>query len=222
MDSVKNGMKVLIPKLCKLILGFFIIAVGIVTVYQANIGLGAWEVLHDGISKTFPIISYGQASIVVGLLVLCVGVAAKEKIGLGTLLNILVIGNMVDLVMWLGFIPEAPNSAIGLIMGVVGTAIHTFGIYFYIAAGLGAGPRDTFLVVATRKTGKPVGLCRCVIELTAVVIGFFMGGSVGLGTIIIALIAGPMMQLIFALVKFDIKSVKHLSFYDTAKLFAKK
>lgn len=222
MNSFK-GIKFLLPKIFRMFVGFIILSIGLVTVYQANIGLGAWEVLHDGIDKQISFITYGQASIIVGLLVLSIGVMAKEKIGIATILNILVLGNVVDLVMYLNIIPKAPNFFVGILMGFIGAAIITFGIYFYISAGLGAGPRDTFLVFATKKTGKPVGLCRSVIELTVVFLGFLLGGRVGVGTVMIALISGPLMQIIFGLVKFDIKSVKHIGlgeFFDI--LFNKK
>ena len=126
MGKVKKGIQFLFPKLLKVFIGFVILAVGIVTIYQANIGLGAWEVLHDGIDKQVSFITYGQASIVIGLIVLSIGVLAKEKIGIATVLNILIIGNIIDAVMWVNIIPKAPNFFVGLIMGILGCAIVTF------------------------------------------------------------------------------------------------
>ena len=193
----------------KMLVGFFILALGSVVVYQSKIGLGAWDVLSDGVSKTYGI-QYGDASIFIGIAVLMIGVIAREKIGVGTLLNILCIGKIVNFLLNFNIIPAAPNYFVGILMGIASVFIITFGIYMYISAGFGAGPRDTFLTFVTKKTGKPVGSCRMVIELCAVVVGFCFGGSVGLGTILMAVLSGPVTKLVFGAMKFDIKAVNHM------------
>lgn len=205
----------------KMLLGFFILAVGSVVVYQSKIGLGAWDVLNDGVSKTYGI-QFGDASIYIGIAVLLVGVIAKERIGIGTLLNILCIGKIINVLLQFNIIPQAPNYVVGVLMGVCSVFITTFGIYMYISAGFGAGPRDTFLTFVTRKTGKSVGSCRMVIELCAVLTGFLFGGSVGLGTILMAVLSGPVTKLVFGVMKFEIKAVPHIGIGEFfGKLFQK-
>lgn len=211
----------LAKRFLKMLLGFFILAIGSVVVYQSKIGLGAWDVLNDGVSKTYGV-QFGDASIYIGIFVLLIGVIAKERVGIGTLLNIMCIGKIINFLLQFQIIPQAPNYIVGILMGISSVFITTFGIYMYISAGFGAGPRDTFLTFVTRKTGKPVGSCRMVIELCAVFIGFLFGGSVGLGTILMAVLSGPVTKLVFGVMKFDIKGISHMGIGQFfGKLFQK-
>lgn len=209
-------MKNLAFRIFRVFLGFFALALGIVIMVQSQIGLGAWDVLHDGVSKTFGI-TLGQATMIVGILVLSVSIIARQTMGIATVLNILIIGLIVDIVIYINIIPLAPNFFVGLIMGVISMCIVTFGIYLYVSPGLGAGPRDTFLVLVSKWVNKPVAFCRTFIELSAVIVGFFLGGSVGVGTVMLAVLSGPIMQIEFKLLKFDMKGIKHESFIQSFK-----
>ncbi len=134
-----------------------------------------------------------------------------EKLGLGTILNMTLIGIFLDAILVLGVVPVARSFIPGLIMMVAGLFIIAIASFFYIGSGFGAGPRDSLMVALTRKTRLPVGLVRGAIELVAVGAGWRLGGMVGLGTVIAALAIGFCVQLTFRLFKFDPTLVRHES-----------
>jgi uncharacterized membrane protein YczE len=132
-----------------------------------------------------------------------------EKLGLGTVLNMFAIGLFIDLIMYLNLVPVGANFIISLIMLLTGLLIIAIASYYYIGSGFGAGPRDSLMVGLNRKTKLPIGLCRGIIELLAVIIGWRLGGQVGVGTIIAALAIGPIVQYTFKLLNFDTTKIEH-------------
>ncbi|HHW68023.1 MAG TPA: hypothetical protein GXX16_10035 [Epulopiscium sp.] len=202
----------------KLLLGLFLYALGIVVSMKANLGFAPWEVFHYGLGKTIGL-TIGTVSILVGLIICLCAVWMGEKIGLGTILNMILIGVFMDLLLMLSFIPEVNGLFMGIIMMITGLFIISFGSYFYIASGFGAGPRDSLMVALQRKTGLPVGLCRGFLEGTVVLIGWLLGGPVGLGTVLAAFGIGFCIQTVFVIMKFDATSVKHETLNATRKYF---
>jgi len=202
----------------KLLLGLFLYALGIVVSMKANLGFAPWEVFHYGLGKTIDL-TIGTVSILVGLIICLCAVWMGEKIGLGTILNMILIGVFMDLLLMLSFIPEVNGLFMGIIMIITGLFIISFGSYFYIASGFGAGPRDSLMVALQRKTGLPVGLCRGFLEGTVVSIGWLLGGPVGLGTVLAAFGIGFCIQTVFVIMKFDATSVKHETLNATRKYF---
>jgi len=160
-------------------------------------------------------ITIGTASILVGAAIVVIDLLLGEKIGLGTILNMLFIGAFLDLILMLGVIPLAPGLVTGVAMLTAGLFIIALGSYFYIDSGFGAGPRDSLMVAVTRKTKLPVGVCRAAIELTAVAVGWLMGGMAGVGTIISAFGIGFCIQLTFKVLKFDVTAVRHETLMQT-------
>ena len=203
-------------RLLKLFFGLVLFAIGIVMTLKANIGYSPWDVFHAGLSEVTGI-SFGLASIIVGATVLVIVILMKETFGLGAVVNIFVIGLIIDLIMH--FIPVAPNFVWGLAMLVAGLIVVAIGSYFYMSSGFGAGPRDSLMVALVRKTKKPVGVCRTVIDLTALIFGWLLGGMVGIGTIISAFGFGFCVQITFKILKFDVTAVKHESLAETVKRF---
>lgn len=102
-------------------------------------------------------------------------------------------------------------------MLITGLMMLALGTYFYISSGLGAGPRDSLMVALTRKTGLPIGVCRGMIELTVVAIGWKLGGMVGVGTIVVALTVGFWIQIAFKVFQFDATKIKHETLFQTYK-----
>jgi uncharacterized membrane protein YczE len=178
---------------------------------RANIGYVPWEVLHSGISQTLGV-SIGLVNTAVGVIIVVIVCLLGEKIGLGTIFNMFMIGLFMDLIIWLNIIPLAHNFWVGTIILILGLFIISFGTYFYISSAFGAGPRDSLMVAIRRKTGLPVGLCRGILEVTVVIIGWFLGGMVGLGTVISAFAIGLCVQITFRLVKFEPTKVEHETF----------
>ncbi len=201
-------MKHFLTRLLRLLLGLFLYALGIVITMNANIGYAPWDVLHAGISKLSGI-SIGNISILTGVIIVIITLLLGEKLGLGTILNMVLIGVLIDLLLWLGIVPVARNLFSGLIMDIFGLFIIALGSYFYIDSSFGAGPRDSLMVALTRKTGLPVGLCRGSIELFAVLIGWRLGGMIGVGTLLSAFAIGFCVQVTFRLLRFDVTRVEH-------------
>jgi len=188
-------------RFARLIFGLFLYALGIVLTIKANIGYGPWEVFHAGLGRTIGI-SIGNASILVGFIIILITLLLGEKPGIGTILNMLLIGIFMDFILKSDLVPLVENKYFGLAVLIVGLYIISLASYFYIGSGFGAGPRDGLMIVLTRKTKLPIGIVRGTIELTATVIGWMLGGMAGIGTVISGLAIGFCIQSTFRLLKF--------------------
>lgn len=209
-------MNVFLKRLINLLIGLLLYALGIVITMKANLGFAPWEVFHWGVGDTIGM-SIGNVSILTGLLICVVVVLMREKLGLGTVLNIILIGVFIDLILWMNVIPQISGFFWEIIVLLIGLFTISFGSYFYISSGFGAGPRDSLMVSIKRKTKLPVGLCRGIIETSVVLIGWTLGGPVGIGTIIAAFGISFCIQIVFSIMKFDATSVKHETFNMTYK-----
>ena len=175
-------------RLPRLLLGLVICGVGLALIIQADLGLDSWDVLHQGVSEQTGI-SIGKVSILVGFAMFAISLPLGEVIGLGTLLNVLLIGTTIDLTL---LVLDTPSSAAlqwAFLIG--GTVAFAVGSGFYIGAGLGPGPRDGVMTSLARR-GLRVGVVRTGIELVVLLIGWLLGGSVGVGTVLFALAIGPL------------------------------
>ena len=210
-------MKQFYIRLLRLIWGLFLYAVGIVFTLNAHIGYAPWEVFHVGFAKTTGI-SIGTASIIAGAMIGIIAVLLGEKLGLGTILNMILIGIFLDLILEFHIIPMANNFVSGTIMLIIGLFLIALASYFYIGSAFGAGPRDSLMVALTRKTRLPIGVCRGTIELLAVFAGWRLGGMFGIGTIISAFAIGLCIQITFKLLKFDTTKIQHETLGLTYKI----
>ena len=209
-------MKQFAFRVSNLVFGLLLFAFGIVLTITANIGYAPWDVFHVGIALTTGI-SIGAASVIVGAVIVVIAMAFKEKIGLGTICNMILIGVFIDLIFMLDIVPLASSFAVGLAILVAGVLIISIGTYFYIKSAFGAGPRDSLMVVLNRKTKLPVGVCRCIVELTATFAGWLLGGMVGIGTVIFVISIGLCIQLVFTIFKFNATAVEHETIVQTYK-----
>lgn len=172
--------------------GTSLIGIGISLNYLANLGLGPWGVFHDGLSKTLGI-SYGRTIIITGVAVMLLWIPLKQKPGIGTIVDIFLVGIVADLII-LNF--ELSDSiflsltliAFGIILIGAGTAI-------YVGADLGAGPRDG-VMVGLETIGLKIGTARNLIELFAFLTGWLLGGLVGYVTILFVIGIGPVVQMV--------------------------
>lgn len=197
-----------ILRLARLILGLFLYSGGVAVTLKAQIGYLPWDVFHTGLAR-FTGMSIGTATIAAGGVIIALVLLLREKIGLGSILNLILVGSFLDLILWVNLIPTAKGFGVGLVMLIAGLFLIALGSYFYIGSGYGAGPRDSLMVALAKKTRLPIGVCRGVVELTALAIGWRLGGLVGLGTVIAALLVGLCLQLVFRLFRFDATLVKH-------------
>jgi uncharacterized protein len=210
-------MKQFLIRLLRLISGLFLYALGIVVTLKAHVGYAPWEVFHVGLSNTLGM-SIGTASILTGLVIGLLAILLGEKLGLGTILNMVLIGIFLDIILKFNMIPVISNFVVGIFMLIAGLFIISLASFFYIGSAFGAGPRDSLMVALARKTGLPIGLCRWIIEIAAVLVGWRLGGMVGIGTIISAFAIGFCIQTTFNFLKFDAKEVKHESLDKTFKI----
>ena len=181
-----------------LVFGLFVFALGIVLTLRSGMGLGPWDVLHDGLSLRLPI-TFGQAGIFVGVALLVLNVGLGERPGIGTVANAVMIGLFIDALLFLGIVPNFADQRLlaRLAMDVAGVGTIGVGSALYIKAGLGAGPRDGLMLVLSRRSRQRVGLVRTGIELTALLAGWLLGGTAGVGTAIFALGIGPAVEAAF-------------------------
>lgn len=192
----------------KLILGFFCCSLGVVIIIKSNLGFSPWDVLHQGISKMGNL-TIGQASILVGIVVITLDIFMGEALGSGTILNTFSTGVFIDLILYLDIVPLSSGILTGIPMIFSGLFIFSIGCYLYISTGLGCGPRDALMVALTKKTGFSVRAVRNTIEIGVLAAGYLMGGYAGVGTVIVAFFTGNFMQMVFRIFNFDVKSVDH-------------
>lgn len=201
-------MKKIILQAFRLFFGLFLFALGVVMTLNANIGVGCWDVLNQGIVRKVPI-TLGQANIAVGAVLLIINCKLGERIGWSSVANMIFIGIFMDILLINDFVPMVYGGISSVLMILLGLFIIGIGSYLYIGVGLGTGPRDGLMVAFTKRTNKSVRFIRNSIEICVSIIGYMLGGFVGVGTVIISLSIGYFVQFAFKLFRFDVKVVKH-------------
>ena len=189
---LRGGLSLRVPSL---FLGLVLIAVAIVSLLESGLGLAPWDVFHLGVAEHSPL-TIGTASIVVGLAVLCVSWGLGQPPGFGTVANAFVIGAAVDALLSVGWIAELSERGLPPRAGLLAAGVALFGLgtACYIGAGLGAGPRDSLMLVLSRRAGFRIAVVRASIEITVLVTGWALGGTAGLGTLAVAFLLGPSVE----------------------------
>lgn len=179
-------------RLPRLLVGLVLCGFGIAGMVQSNLGLGPWDVLHQGLSERSGI-PIGTVGILVGFVVLGIWIPLRERLGLGTVLNVILIGVVIDVTLL--FLPEPDTLLVRSLFVASGPVLFGVGSGFYIGAGLGAGPRDGVMTALARR-GLPVGAVRAAIEISVLVLGWLLGGTVGVGTVLFATTIGPLVHVL--------------------------
>ncbi|MEW5939724.1 MAG: hypothetical protein AB1750_08700 [Chloroflexota bacterium] len=181
--------------------GFFLFGLAITLMIRGNLGTSAWAVLEVALSNIFHV-TVGTMTVINGFLVLSGALILRERIGWGTLANILSIGPWEDF--WLARIPSVTNN-LPLQIGMLLTAILLMGLAsaVYISVDAGAGPRDSLMLAIHRVTGVSIRVARACIEVTVVTVGWLLGGPAGIGTLVFAALVGPSVQAGFKLLKVE-------------------
>ena len=183
-----------------LILGLILFGLGETLLITANQGVSPWTVLAQGLSFQFNL-SIGVTTFIVSIIVLFFWYPLKQKPGLGTLLNVILISIVIDLST--PILPYPKTLFYQIIQSVFAVIIVGIGSGFYLTANLGPGPRDGLMTGLQKLTDKPIALIRTILEVSAVLIGFYFGGVVGIGTLLFAFGIGPAVSLgIFIVMKF--------------------
>ncbi|MDN5853091.1 MAG: hypothetical protein L0K86_09640 [Actinomycetia bacterium] len=173
---------------------------------ESVLGLDPWDVFHQGVTLQIPL-SFGQVVIAVGALLLLLWIPLKQWPGLGTVLNVIIIGLAADAGLAVMSEPDSLVARFALLIG--GVVLNGLAGALYIGTHLGPGPRDGLWLGVVRKTGLSVRLIRTCVEVTVVVVGFLLGGTVGLGTIVYALAIGPIVQFFLPLVSVRLPAGDH-------------
>jgi len=183
-----------------LILGLILFGLGETLLITANQGVSPWTVLAQGLSFQFNL-SIGVTTFIVSIIVLFFWYPLKQKPGLGTLLNVILISIVIDLST--PILPYPKTLFYQILQSVIAVLIVGIGSGFYLTANLGPGPRDGLMTGLQKLTDKPIALIRTILEVSAVLIGFYFGGVVGIGTLLFAFGIGPAVSLgIFIVMKF--------------------
>ena len=189
-----------IKTLVFLVLGLSLFAIGETLLITANQGVSPWTVLAQGISFQTNL-SIGFTTFIVSLIVLILWYPLKQKPGLGTILNIVLISIIIDLT--IPILPHPKSFLFQLIQSIIAVFIVGLGSGFYLTANLGPGPRDGLMTGLQSLTNQPIALIRTIIEVSAVGLGFYLGGIVGIGTLLFAFGIGPTVSIgIFIVIKF--------------------
>ncbi len=197
-----------VKKYLRLLGGLFMCALGCIMILRSDLGLAPWDVLHQGLSKTIGI-TIGQASIGLGITIVFLDIILGQPIGLGTVINFICVGLFMDLIIFLDFIPVKESYIYRFIILFIGIFFYAYGTFFYMVQGMGCGPRDGFMQILTKRFNKPVSVIKNGIEIVAFVVGWLLGGKLGIGTIATALIMGVWLQLMFKFGNVDIKKLHH-------------
>lgn len=201
-------------RITKAAMGLVVCGCGVYLMVIAGIGLGSWEALNVGISLQTGV-SYGTAALLSAAIIIILDILLKEKIGAGMILDAIITGKTVDLLSWLGFVSVPKHMWTGIVLMVAGMVVISIGQYIYMKQGVGCGPRDAFLVGLGRLVRKwPIGLVAVCMHLCVIAVAWIIGGPIGLGTILAVGCTGFIMQLVFSLVRFEPRDVKHESLLE--------
>jgi uncharacterized membrane protein YczE len=166
-------------------------SLAIALMVEAHLGLDPWSVLHEGLSQLLGI-SFGTVTIISGAVVLLLWLPLKQPLGIGTLVNTVLIGGLIDATLWL--VPTPEPLWLRVVFLVVGVVLCGVSGAVYLGSHLGPGPRDGLMTGLVARTGRSVRLVRTSLEASVLLIGFLLGGTVGVGTVLFALAIGPLIQ----------------------------
>ena len=182
-----------VPRLPGLIVGLVLFGVGVAMMVRAGLGLGPWEALNQGIARQTGL-AIGTVSILLGIPILALWWPLGERPGIGTLLNVVLIGSSTNAALLILPVPGEPLGQVGLMLAGVG--VIGLGSGLYLSADLGPGPRDGLMTGVHHRFGWSIRRARTFVELTVLVFGWGLGGTVGLGTVVFALGIGPLVQVL--------------------------
>jgi len=187
----KSSFTTLVSRWTKWLTGLAFIGFSIAFMKHANLGLGPWDVLNDSLAGLTGI-QLGTVSIIVGAIVLLLWIPMREKPGVALIPNILLIGAFTNI--GISLVESATSAFLRSAWLITGILLASFGSALYLGSKLGAGPRDGLMLGLSRKTGWSVGRTRTALEFLVLIVGWILGGAVGIGTVVSALTIGPAIQ----------------------------
>ncbi|KRB82920.1 hypothetical protein ASE00_13055 [Sphingomonas sp. Root710] len=181
----------MIRRLSQLIFGLALYGLAGALMVRGDLGLSPWNVFHQGLERSTGL-SFGTATLLTGMVLLLSWIPLKQRIGVGTVLNVLIIGPSADLALMI--LPDVHDMSLRWILMLGGTILTGVATGIYIGAGLEPGPRDGLMTSICRRTGWSIRVTRTGIEVAALAIGILLGGGFGVGTLVYAAIIGPLVH----------------------------
>ena len=206
----------------RIVLGLLVFSFGVHLTIYANIGLAPWDCLGMGMAKHTPF-NYGVSMTIIAVTVLIIDIILKERIGFGTIIDAFLTGNFVQAFNSLNPFEENTNTWLGIGIMLVGFVFMALGMWIYMSAEQCCGPRDALLVGLGKRMPKiPIGIVEVILWAAVLLIGYLLGGPVGIGTLISTFGAGLVMQLVYTLIRFEPRKLKHRDVITLAKVLLKK
>lgn len=210
-------MKKVILEWLKIVFGLAVFALGVHLTIHANIGLAPWDCLGMGIARHTPL-NYGLAMTSMSVVILLLDLLLGERIGFGTVIDALITGNITQLFNNIDPFPENTSVWLGILIMIAGFVFMAFGVMIYMKGAQCCGPRDSLLVGLGKRLPKiPIGIVEVMLWSAVLLAGWLLGGPVGIGTLISTFGAGLVMQLIYSIVGFEPREVRHRDIIEVTK-----
>ncbi|MBR0106175.1 MAG: hypothetical protein IJM13_03025 [Lachnospiraceae bacterium] len=214
--------KTIILEWFRIAAGLAVFAFGVHLTIFANIGLAPWDCLGMGIANHTPL-NYGLSMTTMSVVILLIDLLLRERIGFGTVIDALITGNLVQLYNDLNPLPLNQSLPRGVAIMLIGFVFMALGMWIYMKAGQCCGPRDSLLVGLGKRLPKiPIGLVEILLWAAVTLVGWLLGGPVGIGTLIGTFGAGAVLQLVYWLIRFEPREVRHRSVIEVVKEYAEK
>ena len=209
--------KTILLQWVQIVVGLLVFAFGVHLTIFANIGLAPWDCLGMGISYHTPL-NYGLSMTMMAVIILLIDLCLHERIGYGTIIDALLTGNFVQMYNDLNPFPENQNLWVGIAVMLLGFVFMAFGMWIYMKAGQCCGPRDSLLVGIGKRLPKlPIGLVEILLWAAVLLIGWLLGGPVGIGTLISTFGAGAVMQLVYNIIHFEPRDIHHRNVIEVTR-----
>ncbi|MBQ9464589.1 MAG: hypothetical protein IJU67_04840 [Lachnospiraceae bacterium] len=214
--------KTIILEWFRIAAGLAVFAFGVHLTIFANIGLAPWDCLGMGIANHTPL-NYGLSMTTMSVVILLIDLLLRERIGFGTVIDALITGNLVQLYNDLNPLPLNQSLPRGVAIMLIGFVFMALGMWIYMKAGQCCGPRDSLLVGLGKRLPKiPIGLVEILLWAAVTLVGWLLGGPVGIGTLISTFGAGAVLQLVYWLIRFEPREVRHRSVIEVVKEYTEK
>ena len=201
----------------KIVLGLLVFAFGVHLTIYANIGLAPWDCLGVGISYHTPL-NYGLSMTAIAVIILIIDILLGERIGYGTIIDALLTGNFIQMFNGLNPFPVNNNLWLGIAIMIFGLAFMAIGMLIYMKGAQGCGPRDALLIgLGKRMSRIPIGIVEILLWSLVLLVGWLLGGPVGVGTLISTFGAGIVMQLIYNALHFEPRKIVHRDIFEVTR-----
>ncbi len=201
----------------RILFGLAVYSFGVHLTIAANIGLAPWDCLGMGIAKHTPL-NYGSSMVLTGVCAIVIQLIMRERIGFATLFDALITGRLTQFFIDISPYPENHSLWLGIIFMLFGFLFIALGMYVYMKAEMGCGPKDGLLIAIGRKMPKiPIGIIEILLWTTVTACGYLLGGTVGIGTVISTFGAGAVMHLFYTVIHFEPRKLRHKSVIETVQ-----